>query len=96
MSAVRQRRGVDVDLNADLRLLGRRLQRARRVRVLEREILDVLRHHVELRLRIRGRRRAAIGRRHEISFAAVCCCELAKRGGWLTQGAGANKDAAVS
>ena len=36
-----QRIGVDVDLNADLRL-HLRLQRARRVRILEREILDVL------------------------------------------------------
>src|SRR5665811_2623004 len=65
---VRQRLGVDVDLNADLRRLRSDRQRLRRVRVLEREILDVLRHHVELRLRVLGRCRAAIGRGHENSL----------------------------
>src|SRR5499427_3075531 len=48
--------GADVDLNVDrrLRLIGR--QGARRVRILEREILDVLAKHAELRLALRSAR----------------------------------------
>src|SRR5262252_5977230 len=48
--------GTDVDLNVDrgLRLIGR--QGARRVRILEREILDVLAKHAELRLALRSAR----------------------------------------
>jgi DNA polymerase-3 subunit epsilon len=66
--AIRQRLGIDIDLNGDLRLLrSDRRQRLRRVRVLEREILDVLRHHLDLRLLVRHRCRAAIGRGHENS-----------------------------
>src|SRR5262245_36264102 len=41
--------GADVDLDVDRRLLLARLQRARGIRILEREILDVLREDVELR-----------------------------------------------
>jgi len=63
----------DVDLDVDCRLRLGRLQRAWRIRILERKILDVLGEHGELRLpllslaRLRGRalRRAAIaGSRH--------------------------------
>src|SRR6516162_5655104 len=48
--------GAHVDLNVDrrLRLIGR--QGARRVRILEREILDVLPKHAELRLALRSAR----------------------------------------
>src|SRR5262249_61421731 len=69
---------VDVDVDRWLRL--GRLQRAWRIRILEREILDVLGEHGELRLpllsraRLRGRalRRAAIaGNRHHSSLSCV-------------------------
>src|SRR5258708_18354637 len=48
--------GAHIDLNVDrrLRLIGR--QGARRVRILEREILDVLAKHAELRLALRSAR----------------------------------------
>src|SRR5579875_1489699 len=62
--ALRERLRVDVDLDADLRLLLADAQRTRRVRILEGKVLDVLRKHVELRLR-RGGGRSAVGRRHE-------------------------------
>ena len=66
---IRHRRRVDVDLDADLRLLLARVERARRVRIFEREILDVLRQHVELRrhLRLSLGRPAICRRYHENS-----------------------------
>src|SRR6185312_16098597 len=82
----RQRIGVDIDLDVDLRLLTRH-QRTRRVRVLEREILDVLRQNAELRLRSLGG--AAIGRRHAISFVCGGFANTAPRDeqGWVTAAA---------
>jgi hypothetical protein len=54
--------GVDVDLDVDRRLLLLRRQRSRRIRVFKRQVLGVLRQHVQLRRRGRlGRRAIAVG-----------------------------------
>ncbi len=54
--------GTDVDLNIDRRLLLLRCQRGRRVRIFERQILGILRQHVQLGRRgCLGRRAVAVG-----------------------------------
>jgi hypothetical protein len=55
--------GVDVDLDVDLRRVLLRRERARRVRVLEGQVLGVLRKRVELRriLGLRAVRRRVVG-----------------------------------
>ena len=54
--------GADVDLDVDRWLLSLRRKRTGRVWILERQVLGVLRQHVELRRRGRfGRRAVAIG-----------------------------------
>src|SRR5262245_58561082 len=67
--------GADVDLNVDGRLLLAGLQRARRIGILERQILDVLGQDIELRRRSllatslgAARGRSAVGgHRHKVS-----------------------------
>src|SRR5262249_8879840 len=82
---------IDGDVDRGLRLARR--QRARRIRVFEREILDVLPEHVErwclLLLRLR-RRRAAIGRGH--ATLPPSPAGIPHRAAWLTQGAKPDKD----
>jgi len=70
--------GADIDLDVDLRRLGLRRQRARRVRILERQVLGILRQHIELRRRALGRGAVAIG--HEMFPRQKALC----RGEWLT------------
>ena len=53
--------GGDVDLDVDRRLLLLRRQRGGRVRILERQVLGVLRQHVELGRGLLGRRAVAVG-----------------------------------
>src|SRR5262249_22490750 len=69
---LRELLGADIDLNVDRRLRLRRRQRARRVGILEREVLDILAEHRELRLGLlsawAGRGSAiAAGGRHRLS-----------------------------
>ncbi|MEY9281585.1 DNA polymerase III epsilon subunit [Bradyrhizobium yuanmingense] len=72
--------GVDVDLDVDLRRLALRLQRARSVGIFEREVLGVLRQHVELgSLGRLGRGAVTVG--HEVSPYPI---GAEFRGGWLT------------
>ena len=76
-------RGFDVDLNVDGRLLRARRQRARGMRVLERQILHVLRENADLR------------HRHLWLGAAICRRHAGLRRAralpaWLTQGREAN------
>ena len=72
-------RGFDVDLNVDGRLLRARRQRARRVRVLERQILHILPEDGDLRHRHLWLG-AAICRRHTDLRRARALAA------WLTQG----------
>src|SRR5262245_45306296 len=83
-----------VDLDIDRRRLVGRRQRARRVRILERQILDVLAEDVELRLarlRARALRGAAIatGGRHRLYLSPFSATVMAA---WLTQGPQPDKD----
>ena len=72
--------GADVDLDIDRRLLLLRRQRGRRVRIFERQVLGVLRQHVQLGRRGRlGRRAVTVGHgslswsvRAGAGFAAEC------------------------
>src|SRR5262249_28916564 len=84
---------ADVDLNVDrwLGLIGR--QGARRIRILEREVLDVLPKHAELCLALRSalaRRGPAIaaGGRHRLYLSLPTKQSAA----WLTQARGRDKD----
>ena len=53
--------GGNIDLDVDRRLLLLRRQRGGRVRILERQVLGVLRQHVELGRGLLGRRAVAVG-----------------------------------
>ena len=82
---LRQLADPDIDLDIDGRLRLAHPQRARRVRILEREVLDVLGQHIELRrlllfLRVLA---AAIGRHgHERFLRRSPTTTLSA--GWLT------------
>src|SRR5262249_33326213 len=83
---------VDLDVDGGLRLLRR--QGARCVRILKREILDVLAKHGELRLtllRAWARRGSAIaGGRHRLSLSR--CSQSPQSAAWLTQAPRSDKD----
>src|SRR6266478_2455937 len=91
---VRERFGVDVNLNVDRGLLLSGRQRARCVRILEREILDVLGKNIELRRLTR--RRPAIGVGHLDNPPAATASYLSAMAGWLTQAARVHKDRGAS
>src|SRR5207249_9946730 len=81
---------ADIDLDIDRGLRLARRQRARRIRILEREVLDVLGEDSELRLALlgglwAGPRAAVTGGRHE-RFLSPVTEMLLKVAAWLTQG----------
>src|SRR5439155_11152846 len=90
----RQLADADIDLDVDRGLRFLRRQRARGVGVLEREILDVLAEHAQLRpglLLLRLLPRAAIGCRHE-TYLRRNGTARPLSAGWLTQPMGRDKD----